>query len=161
VIVVTDTSVVLNLCCIQCEHLVSELFGTIVAPPSVVMEFQRLAKTDARFSKLNFPDFIQIATPSRVLPVLSGNEKLHSGEIDALSLAVEVHADAVLMDERAGRETASTLGLQCVGILGILIEAKERELLSAVGPLLDQLQVTAGFWIATPLRKRVLNIVNE
>lgn len=160
-IVVTDTSVVLNLCCIQCEHLIGELFGSIVAPPSVVTEFQRLTATDVRFSNLNFPDFIQTITPSGTLPALLTNEKLHAGEVAALSLAVEIRATAVLMDERAGRATASMLGLQCMGILGILIEAKERGLISEISPLLNHLQTRAGFWISAPLRKRVQSLANE
>ena len=48
-IVVTDTSVVLNLCCLRQENLLPDLFGTVLDPPSVALEFQRLARTDARF----------------------------------------------------------------------------------------------------------------
>jgi predicted nucleic acid-binding protein len=65
------------------------------------------------------------------------------------------------MDERAGRAAAAELGLLCIGILGILIQAKKLGLLPEVRPLLDQLESQAGFWIAPTLRSRVLELVSE
>jgi predicted nucleic acid-binding protein len=47
------------------------------------------------------------------------------------------------------------------GILGILVEAKSQRLISAVKPLLDALINQAGFWVAEPLYKRVLQLVDE
>lgn len=58
-IVVSDTSVILNLCFLGQEGLLSQLFGTVVAPPQVEAEFVRLASMDARFHGLVFPAFIQ------------------------------------------------------------------------------------------------------
>ena len=158
---VTDTSVVLNLCCLRQENLMTRLFGSILAPPAVAGEFQRLSRFDSRFHGLVFPAFIQITIPSKVSASLVGNRKLHAGEIDALSLAIEKNADVVLMDEQAGRITAGSMGLRCIGILGILIQAKNAGLLPEVSPLLDRLESQAGFWIAPTLRQRVLALVNE
>ncbi len=160
-IVVTDTSVVLNLCCLGLERLLLEIFGEIMAPPSVAGEFRRLAGLDKRFLGLVFPPFIQIIAPANVAPGLSENQKLHAGEIDALSLAAAQMADAVLMDETAGRAAAAGLGLQCIGILGILIQAKNNGLILAVGPELNELESKAGFWMAPSLRRRILDLVNE
>lgn len=158
---VTDTSVVLNLCCLRQETLINRLFGSIFAPPAVVREFQRLSRFDSRFHGLTFPEFIQIETPSKVPASLAGNRKLHVGEIDALSLAIEKKADVVLMDEQAGRITAEGMGLRCIGILGILIQAKSEGLLPELSPLLDCLESQAGFWIAPTLRQRVLGLARE
>ena len=52
-IVVADTSVVvLNLCCVRKERLLSALFGRVLAPTEVAAEFRRLAGVDVRFSGL-------------------------------------------------------------------------------------------------------------
>jgi len=161
VIVVTDTSVVLNLCFLNQGRLLTDIFGTVLAPPSVRAEFQRLASLDPRFLGLTFPASIQTVAPAHIAPALVGNQRLHNGEIEALSLAVEQKADAVLMDERAGRTAATGLGLHCIGVLGVLIQAKTMGLLSAVRPLIEQLQSNACFWIAPALRQKVLNAVNE
>jgi uncharacterized protein len=43
---------------------------------------------------------------------------LDLGEAAALTLAAEIHADAVLIDERRGHDVAVQLGLRTIGILG-------------------------------------------
>jgi predicted nucleic acid-binding protein len=48
VIVVTDTSVVLNLAWLRDERLLAELFGSVLAPPAIRAEFERLALADHR-----------------------------------------------------------------------------------------------------------------
>ena len=54
-IVVADTSVVLNLCRVRHEHLLPALFGRVLIPTDVASEFSRLAGTDARFAGLILP----------------------------------------------------------------------------------------------------------
>jgi predicted nucleic acid-binding protein len=111
VIVITDTSVILNLCFLQQEALLPLLYGEILAPPEVRDEFRRLSACDPRFSGLQFPRFVRIQSPGGTPASLLGNRKLDPGELAALSLAVELSADLVLIDERAGRHSADLLGL--------------------------------------------------
>ncbi len=160
-IVVTDTSVILNLCLIGHESLLPRLFGTIVAPFAVVTEFERLASSDPRFGGLLFPAFIEKSAPPSILPSLISMRRLQAGEIAALSLAVHRKADAVLMDELAGRAAATSLGLNPIGLLGVLLEAKARDLIPALKPLLDRLEDEAEFWISASLRNQILNQAGE
>jgi len=127
----------------------------------VVVEFHRLASTTPRFSGLCFPAFIQKTAPVSLLASLADSGRLQAGEIAALSLAVERKADAVLMDELAGRAAAVSLGLRTIGLLGILLDAKRQSLLPAVGPLITQLQRDAGFWISASLRSALLQAADE
>ena len=159
--VVTDTSVVLNLCLIGQQDLLRLLYGSILAPTMVVVEFQRLASEDARFLGLDFPEFIEKAAPLHLLPSLTSSSRLQAGEVAALSLAVERQAAAVLMDELAGRNAAAALGLRAIGLLGILRDAKESSLIPAVAPLLDRLEKEADFWISASLRATILEAVGE
>jgi uncharacterized protein len=161
VIVVTDTSVILNLCLIDQENLLPRLFGTIVAPDAIVNEFERLARVDPRFRGLLFPDFIEKSPPQAILPSLISMRRLQAGEIAALSLAVQRKADAVLMDELAGRAAAKSVGLRAIGLLGVLLEAKQRDMLSALKPLLNRLEDEAEFWISASLRNHILNEAGE
>lgn len=160
-IVVTDTSVILNLFLIGRENLLPGLFGTIVAPDAVVNEFERLASVDPRFQGLLFPAFIEKFTSPVILPSLLSMRRLQMGEIAALSLAVHRNANAVLMDELAGRTAAASLGLKPIGLLGVLLEAKTRGLLPALRPPLDRLEDEAGFWISASLRNHILNEAGE
>jgi len=161
VIVVTDTSVILNLCFLGQESLVTTLFGTVCAPPGVQQEFQRLANEDERFQGLVFPPFIEVRSPVIAVVAVMENQRLHEGERAALCLALELNADAVLMDERAGRTAASTLGLSSIGLLGILLQARKQQLIPAIRPLLDRLQSHARFWISPSLLQQILQAANE
>jgi hypothetical protein len=80
---------------------------------------------------------------------------LGAGESEALSLAVEIRADLLFVDERAGRRVAAALGLSVVGTLGVLLAAKRRGLVAEVRPLIDDL-VRRGFWVAPRLVKQAL-----
>ena len=57
---------------------------------------------------------------------------LHTGEHDAISLAVHVKADAVIIDERRGREEAEKRGLRVIGTLVVLAAAHERGLVDLI-----------------------------
>ncbi len=161
VIVVTDTSVVLNLCWLHEERLLSELFGKVIAPPVVRAEFERLALADPRFRGLRFSDFITVEAPSHIPEALAENDDLDAGEVAALALALERGIRYVLMDETAGRAAAVALGLQPSGLLGLLVEAKKRALIVAVLPLLDQLRDSARFRIGADLRHRIAALAGE
>jgi len=67
----------------------------------------------------------------------------------------------VLLDERKGRYIAKRLGLRYVGLLGVLVEAKHKQLLPAVKPIVDDLIRSAGFWIDEELYAQVLRSVKE
>ena len=160
-IVVADTSVLVNLCCIGQGVLLTELFGRVVIPTVVAEEFERLVKGSSRFAGLTLPPGIQQQSPTTVPSTVRTAAGLDPGEMAALALAVEIHADAVLVDERRGYEVARQMGLRVIGVLGILLQAKASGRVTHVRPLLDALQQEAGFWIADRLRAEVLRLADE
>ncbi len=160
-IVVADTSVLINLCRVGQGGLFKNLFHEVVIPPEVAAEFVRLAGKTSRFAGLKIPPGIKQQSPANLLAAVLAAPGLDSGEAAALSLAVEIHADAVLIDERRGYEVAVQLGLRTLGILGILLRAKSAGFIPAVKPVLDALQQDAGFWLSEALRKQVLTAAGE
>lgn len=160
-IVVADTSVLINLCRVGQGGLFQQLFQEVVIPPEVAAEFVRLAGNNPRFTSLKLPKGIRQQSPTNLSSVVTAATGLDSGEAAALSLALEIHADAVLIDERRGYEVALQLGLRTIGILGILLRAKSAGFLPAVKPVLDALQRDAGFWLSESLRKQVLQAAGE
>jgi len=93
--------------------------------------------------------------------VLALQRELDDGESEAIALALEKKADLLLMDERLGREVAQYFGIRCVGMLGILTEAKHRGEIEAVKPILDLLRGRAAYRISDELYQRVLHEVGE
>ena len=56
-------------------------------------------------------------------------EKLDAGEEDAIALAMELHADLILMDDRDGVLIARSKVFRVAGTLGILSTAAEHRLI--------------------------------
>lgn len=159
-IVVADTSVLLNLCCIGRIELLETLFHEVVIPQTVADEFERLASHAKRFADLALPAWIHRHEPVSI-PDTIRSATLDPGETAALALAVEIHADALLVDERRGHDVAVRIGLKTIGILGILLQAKSSGFIDALLPLLDQLESDANFWISHGVRQRVLQLAGE
>jgi len=65
---------------------------------------------------------------------------LDRGEAEVIALAEELRAQEVLLDERAARAIAITRGLPVIGTAGLLVRAKERGFIPAVGPFLTRMQ---------------------
>jgi predicted nucleic acid-binding protein len=161
VIVVADTSALINLCRVGQNGLFRLLFREVVIPPEVAVEFARLVSNGPRFAGLVSPDGIRQQAPAALLPAIRDAPGLDAGETAALSLAVEIRADAVLVDERRGHDVAVQLGLRVIGVVGILLRAKSAGLVSAVKPLLEALDRDAGFWLSESLREQVLKLAGE
>jgi predicted nucleic acid-binding protein len=86
---------------------------------------------------------------------------LDAGEANAIALALELQANDLLIDERLGRQEALRLGLSIIGILSILLIAKQRNLIPRVQPVMDTLINQAGFRVSPQLYQRVLAISQE
>ncbi|WP_287728742.1 DUF3368 domain-containing protein [Microcystis sp. M061S2] len=87
--------------------------------------------------------------------------KLDRGESEGIILALELGADILILDERKGRKVAQSLGLNITGILGVLLEAKQKELIMNIKPIVDQLILKAEFRISETLYRKVLTIAGE
>lgn len=158
-IVVADTSVVLNLACVKQERLLALLFKEVFAPPEVQAEFSSAVSRLPRFVGLQFPDWVVVKSSRRLSE--SVIIPLDPGEAAAISLAWAMKADAVLIDERAGRLAAIRLGLPTLGLLAVLLRAKESGYLLSVAPVLDALTSQSEFYMSAELRQKVLRLANE
>ena len=87
--------------------------------------------------------------------------ELDGGESEAIALAVQLGVRTVLMDEHAGRAAAHSLGLTPIGVLGVLLRAKQAGALNSVADAMRALRVEAGFFIAEPLYQQILRAAGE
>jgi predicted nucleic acid-binding protein len=86
-------------------------------------------------------------------------QKLHVGEREALALAREL-GSALLIDEREARRAAQQHGIAHFGSLRVLEEAKQRGLIPAVKPVLDDL-IAAGMFLGENLYRAFLRTMGE
>ena len=160
-IVVADTSVIINLALVGHEELLAIIFREVLIPPAVESEFVRLAATDGRFAGLSVPAWAQVRAPAVIPEAIANDSDLDDGEMQALALALEIHADGVLIDEAHGRAVAIELGMVPIGVLGILVRAKKHGLLPAVAPVIDSLLTHARFRMADELVQTALRLAGE
>lgn len=86
-------------------------------------------------------------------------QKLGLGEREAIVLAKELDA-ALLADEHEARKEALGLGINHLGSLRVLKEAKDRRIIQKVKPILDEL-IAAGMYLSDTLYQEFLREVGE
>ncbi|MCW0220664.1 MAG: DUF3368 domain-containing protein [Prosthecobacter sp.] len=160
-IVVADTSVILNLCQVGLHSLLKDLFEEVLAPLEVAEEFARIVKEYPLFGGVSFPEWIQVEATEQTLRMRAPWVQLDSGESAAIELALEKKADALLLDELQGRKVAEMLGVEVLGILGILLRAKQAGCLKLLRPVLDDLQMRSRFWLSAKAREKILILADE
>lgn len=162
-IVVSDTSPLSGLAVVNQLGLVHALYGQLVIPSAVAKELEQGGQSDLRIVRVLSLNWVEIrsVTDRRLVDELEAIYKLDKGESEAIALAVELKAKALLIDERLGRREASRLGLSITGMLGILLAAKKQNLVSAIRPIVDELISKAGFRISDQLYQEVMAVAGE
>ncbi|MFZ2279497.1 MAG: DUF3368 domain-containing protein [Prosthecobacter sp.] len=160
-IVIADTSVLLNLALVGQVQLLRALFGSVIIPLAVQTEFERLSASGGRFAGLILPNWVLVKSFQQLSTTDEALERLDPGEFAAISLAIELHADALLMDESEGRAVAQAHGLRTIGILGVLIKARTTGLLPAIRPVLEDLRIRAKFRLGDALVRHALSMCQE
>ncbi|WP_072925503.1 DUF3368 domain-containing protein [Microcystis aeruginosa] len=160
-IVVSDTSALANLAIVDHLWLLESIYQTVIIPDVVAREL-------AAASNPLIPAILQVGwiqpqplTNSELANQLQQERGLDAGEANAIALALDLQADDLLIDERLGRQEALRLGLSIIGILGILLIAKQRSLIPQVQPVMDALISQAGFRVSSQLYQRVLALAEE
>ncbi len=161
-IVVSDTSPVSHLFKINQLHLLEQLFGKVVLPNAVWEELLKL-ELDFGFdlSNLKNQPWLETHETTGKDMVNSLADRLDIGESEAIVLALELKADTLLMDEMKGRTVAKEKGISTIGVLGIVLLAKQKGFIPAAKPVLDDLLSKAGAWISNSLYQQPLVAAGE
>ena len=127
-IVISDTSPLNYLILIEQAERLYDLYGRVVIPQAVFDELLAAETPEkVRAWLLSKPEWLEV----QALAPTSDTELtyLGAGEREAIALAEQLRADALLMDDRDGRREAASRHLRVVGTLAVLVDAAERGLL--------------------------------
>ena len=159
-IIVSNTSPISNLAAIGQLTLLQQLYGKVIIPQAVYQEILASGSTDPGTLALQTLDWIEVMPVTNVILVQTLQTILDPGEAEAISLAVQLNADRLIIDERKGRNEAIKSGLQVTGLLGVILAARQQGFIPLVKPILDDL-IANGFWIRKQLYAEVLLVAGE
>ncbi len=159
--IVSNASPLINLARIGQFDLLPRLYDIILIPQAVWDEVVVQGAGQPGAEEAGSATWITRKTVVNTQLVRALRQDLDAGEAEAIALALETEAELLLMDERLGRETARYMGLRFTGLVGLLIEAKHKGLISEVKPLLDVLRREANFRVSDALYRRVLRDEGE
>lgn len=127
-IVISDTTPLRYLIEIEEVHLLEKLFGKIIIPPKVFSELQG-KNTPLKVTTWiqNRPAWLEVrqADTSCFTP----KKRIQDGEREAIALAVELKADALLSDDGDAIKEARRLNISTIRLFNILESAAENNLL--------------------------------
>jgi predicted nucleic acid-binding protein len=124
-ILIADTSPLNYL--VQIDHfdIVERLYGQVIIPDAVYRELTALQTPHkVRTLLLGKPRCLEVRLVDGPLdPTL---QYLGPGEQEAIQLAEQLRADAILIDDKQGRAEAAKRNLAVIGTLGVLAAAAEK-----------------------------------
>jgi len=158
VIVISDSSALISLLGVEKLDILGKLFETVMIPEAVYNEVfnKKVSNLDLKKTK-----FLQIekVTDRKMVKLLK--MQLGYGESEVIALALEKGIDRVIIDDKQARKVADKLGLKVIGTLGILILAKEKQVIKEVRPLVLSMMEKINFRIDRALLNKILGILNE
>ena len=144
-LVVSDASPLNILVRLEQVDVLASLFTAVVVPVFVAEEMSKPATPQiVREWIAHPPSWLSVRAPTSAQPE---GPLRHRGERDAIRLAQELSADAILLDEDKPRTQATKLGLRVVGTIGVLEQAANKGYLQNLKAVHERLRKT-DFYIS-------------
>ncbi len=154
-ILIADSSALIALSIVDKLDILEKLFGEVYIPRAVYVEVSQENKNKSQELSLYCRD--------RVLDISSEinfNISLGLGESEAVMLYKEKNADFLLCDDKKAKKFAQNFDIKVIGSLGVLLKAKEAELITKISPLIQTLKLSQIF-IDDKTYEIVLNMAGE
>ncbi len=144
-LVIADTSCLIVLDKINRLALLQEFYSEIYISPEIENEYGK-----------NIPDWIKTIEVNDKQRQKILELELDKGEASAIALGLENENSLLLIDEKKGRKIALGLGLKITGTLGLLIKAKEDNLIDSLRIEIEKMK-QEGFRMSEKLIEKILN----
>jgi len=160
--IISNTGPIIGLAKIDLLSILKQIASEVFIPPMVYRELQGKIGIESERIDKALAEFIRIG---ELNPLDSGTKELladlDEGESQAIGLALTFSEDVLLvLDDRVGRLVAEKLNIPTTGLIGILLQAKEKGILKNIGPLIDILR-KQGYWISDEVADIAKHLANE
>lgn len=157
-IIISDSSPLISLAIIGRLDLLEKLYKEIYVPFAV---YKEVTEEEKPFSK-ELGNFLRdkVKNVSNRLAVEVLVSDIGIGESEAIVLALEEKPDLVLIDDLKARKFAKMNGLEIIGTMGILLEAKENRLIEEIKPLISEL-ILNGIRVSNKIIEITLKAAKE
>lgn len=147
--IVSDTSCFIVLQNIGELDLLRKVYGEVLTTETVAEEFGE-----------DLPEWVKIESPKDNVKQLLLELQIDKGEASAIALALEKQNAILILDDRKARQVAEKLALEVTGTLGVIIKAKNENIIASIKPLLDKLSAT-NFRLSKTIEEESLRQANE
>lgn len=157
--IIVDSSPLIVLLKSNLEYILPKLFDEIILPQSVSDEILAGQSNDIAKQKLPTISWLKIfpdANPNH----LTINVNLGKGEIAVLNLALEMSFARVVLDDFAARKSAKDLKIPFIGTGGLLVLAKQNNLIPSVADALKEVQ-NNGLWLSDSVIEMIKQKADE
>lgn len=129
-IIIADSSALIAVATCRALDILDALFNTVLVPVAVYEEVCSPGKPQAEVLKKYLDGKVQaVDMHQHHLKKITG---LGKGELEAMALYQAVTADVILIDDRRAKKSAYANGLETIGSLGMLLLAKDQQLLTEI-----------------------------
>jgi hypothetical protein len=156
-LIIADSSALVALATCSALDILLRLYETVRVPQAVYDEVAVPGKAQG----VTLANFLQ----GRIVPVdtrqfVLATGGLGQGEIEAMVLYKQLAADYLLIDDRRARMVAESNQIQCIGALGVLLQAKQQGFLSEITSYVNMLRASPLHYSEALLNK-VLQLAGE
>jgi len=147
--VISDSSCLIALDNIGMISILKDLYENIYITPEVHSEFGQ-----------SIEDWIEIKPVENKNYVLLLNQLVDLGEASTIALSLELTDNLMILDDKKARTVANNLNLKFTGLLGVILKAKQQQIISSVSDILNKLK-SVNFRISDATESEILRLASE
>ncbi len=159
-IVVVNSRALIGLARIRELEILQQLYGLIYVSAPVYNEIVVDGKDMPGAREIRTGEWIQKKEIKEMTTFQILQIDLDPGEAGTIVVAIELNADLTILDEVAARRMGNHMGLNIIGTIGVLIDAKKLGIIANVKSYMDRLR-EAEFWISDNLYKEIIQRKGE
>ena len=152
-ITVSGTTAVTTLLKVGRVDLLTSLFGQVLIPAAVEHELRQHHGVLPACCVVH-----RVADSERLRRLL---QQADPGEAEAVCLAVERHADLLLIDDKKGRRLAEVEGVRCLGLPALVLAAWQQQIIPSVPGFLDLMEQRGNYCLSARAKAELERLAGQ